>query len=239
MVNHGCGKSTLIRKSKTEFENGNVVIINGDEYRRYHPKSKEILGKSEEDYAFYTDADVRTWTSDIFEYATDNRYNVIFEGTMRTNRICDTIKRLKEKGYRIEVKALAVNGIDSIISTMERYERQVNSDGHGRRTTSESHRAAYIGMLDTLEEIERQGFCDSIEVLTRNEDVIYSKNDNGVYSKFNSCIKESIIRSREEQKPSNVDILRRIDAISKSRVARGKCKIEVESLTKELSEEYR
>lgn len=60
MVNQGCGKSTLIRKSKTEFENGNVVIINGDEYRRYHPKSEEILGKSEEDYAFYTDADVRT-----------------------------------------------------------------------------------------------------------------------------------------------------------------------------------
>lgn len=37
----GAGKSTL-HQLFTEVNQGNIVIINGDEYRRYHPRYKEI-----------------------------------------------------------------------------------------------------------------------------------------------------------------------------------------------------
>lgn len=232
----GAGKSVLIKNAKKEFEDNNVVIINGDEFRRIHPNSKEILSKSESDYAFYTDADVRVWTSDLFEKAIEDKYNLIFEGTMRTNRICETLKKLKNNGFSVKIKVLSVNGIDSIISTMERYEAQKNAEGHGRITPSESHRNAYYGMLDTLEDIEKEKCFDTLEISTRDGDIVYYNdlNENRVFSKYDLGIRETLIKSREELKPSIEEVEKRLKIISKSRENRGEKPLEVNDIIKNI-----
>ena len=43
----GAGKSVLIDNAKKEFDDNNVVIINGDEFRRMHPNLDEILEYAE------------------------------------------------------------------------------------------------------------------------------------------------------------------------------------------------
>lgn len=232
----GSGKSFLIKEAKGEFDDGNVVIINGDEYRRWHPDSKKILNNYEEDYAFYTDADVRTWTSNLFDKAITDKYNFIFEGTMRTQKICETLKTIKQAGFSIKIKALAVNGIDSLISTLERYETQKLAEGHGRVTPAESHREAYYGMIGTLREIEKSGNFDTLEILTRKGDIIYF-NDNlhkEIYSKYNLNIEETLIKSREEQTPSIEEIKRRIQAVSQSREKRGEEPINIQDIIEKI-----
>lgn len=233
----GAGKSVLIDNAKKEFDDNNVVIINGDEFRRMHPNLDEILEYAEEDYAMYTDADVRVWTSDLFEKAINDKYNIIFEGTMRTNRICDTLKKLKDNGFFIELKILAVNGIDSLISTMERYEKQKNAEGYGRITPSDSHRNAYYGMLDTLEDIESQKCFDTLEISTRNGDIVYYNDlkQNKIFSKYDLGIRDTLIKSREELKPSMEEVEKRLNNISKSRENRGEEPLQIDNIIEKIN----
>ena len=233
----GAGKAVLIDNAKKEFDDNNVVIINGDEFRRMHPNLDEILEYAEEDYAMYTDADVRVWTSDLFEKAINDKYNIIFEGTMRTNRICDTLKKLKDNGFFIELKILAVNGIDSRISTMERYEKQKNAEGYGRITPSDSHRNAYYGMLDTLEDIESQKCFDTLEISTRNGDIVYYNDlkQNKIFSKYDLGISDTLIKSREELKPSMEEVEKRLNNISKSRENRGEEPLQIDNIIEKIN----
>ncbi len=40
----GAGKSKIITLSENQFfKDGNVVVINGDDFRHYHPKAEEIF----------------------------------------------------------------------------------------------------------------------------------------------------------------------------------------------------
>ena len=233
----GAGKSVLIDNAKKEFDDNNVVIINGDEFRRMHPNLDEILEYAEEDYAMYTDADVRVWTSNLFEKAINDKYNIIFEGTMRTNRICDTLKKLKDNGFFIELKILAVNEIDSIISAMERYEKQKNAEGYGRITPSDSHRNAYYGMLDTLEDIESQKCFDTLEISTRNGDIVYYNDlkQNKIFSKYDLGIRDTLIKSREELKPSMEGVEKRLNNISKSRENRGEEPLQIDNIIEKIN----
>ena len=185
----------------------------------------------------YTDADVRVWTSDLFEKAINDKYNIIFEGTMRTNRICDTLKKLKDNGFFIELKILAVNGIDSLISTMERYEKQKNAEGYGRITPSDSHRNAYYGMLDTLEDIESQKCFDTLEISTRNGDIVYYNDlkQNKIFSKYDLGIRDTLIKSREELKPSMEEVEKRLNNISKSRENRGEEPLQIDNIIEKIN----
>lgn len=59
----GAGKSKIITLSENElFKDGNVVEINGDDIRRYHPKAEEIFKNHDKLFAKLTDPDVREWT---------------------------------------------------------------------------------------------------------------------------------------------------------------------------------
>lgn len=218
----GSGKSILIEQVIIELDKNEVVVINGDEYRKYHSKSKEILKNDEMDYAFYTDADVRDWTKRLFDKAINEKYNLVFEGTMRTDTICETLKRLKEQGFEVRVKAMSVNGLESYLSTLRRYEEQKNSDGHGRITPAKSHRDAYEGMLDTLEKIEKQGYFDTLEIFTRKKEVVYYNNNKEVKSKYKGLgIRETLDKSRKEQEPSIEEVKEELEWLIKSKRNRG------------------
>ncbi len=236
----GAGKSSLIRRSTEELGYNKVVVINGDEYRRYHPKSKEIMNNDEGDYAFYTDADVRDWTKRLFEKAINDKHNLIFEGTMRTTAICDTLKRLKRQGFEVRVKALSVSGLESYLSTLRRYEEQKNADGHGRITPSKSHADAYEGMIKTLEEIEKQGDFDSLEIVTRSGDTVYYNDKKEVKSKYDGLgIRETLIKSRQEQVPSLEQVKEQLEWLTKSKVNRGEEPYDIGEILEMLDEKQR
>lgn len=233
----GSGKSVLIEKGREEIGKDKSVEINGDEYRKYHPKVREILKNDEVDYAFYTDADVRDWTKILFDKAIDEKYSLVFEGTMRTKTICETLKRLKEQGFQVRIKAFSVNGLESYLSTLRRYEIQKNADGHGRITPAKSHRDAYEGMLDTLEEIEKQGYFDTLEIVTRKEEIVYYNDKKEVKSKYEGLgIRETLIKSRKEQEPSIEEVKEELEWLIKSKVRRGEAPYDIGEILKILDE---
>lgn len=168
----GAGKSTLIKYLQESGQAKDCLIINGDEYRNYHPHVQEIFQRYPQQMAEITDMDVRDWTQRVFQQAIKNRNNIIFEGTMRTNQICNTIRDLHEQGYKVNINVLAVNYFESKLSIYSRFEDLFERGEIARYSPPEAHDETYNRMLDTLQQIEDERQFDTITIYSRNKEVI-------------------------------------------------------------------
>ena len=88
----GSGKTGLNGYGKESFVDNNVIIINGDELKPFHPKMDEIVKLYPQFYTEITERESNTWTSELFDTALRQGYNIIFEGTGQNTRILETIK---------------------------------------------------------------------------------------------------------------------------------------------------
>ena len=190
----GAGKSTFIDQLINSEEGKDCLIINADEYRAYHPQIKEIYTKHPEEMASITDLDVRDWTQRIFALAIENRNNIIFEGTMRTPQICNTIRDLHSKGYEVNIHVMAVNFYESKLSTYSRYEEALKNGEMPRHTPPEAHDETYGKMLTTLQQIEDEGCYNKITIHGRDQDVNLTPKDGK--SRISSVM--AILKHREK-----------------------------------------
>ena len=166
----GAGKSGIIGYSTKMFEDDNVVIINSDEIKPFHPKSEEIAKLYPDLYTKITDQESNTWTSKLFEELRREKYNIIFEGTMKNNRIADeSITELEDLGYTVIVRGIAACDLESRISILERYEGQVATKGWGRLVVPAHHNQTYNGMPETINYIEENGKYNILEIFARGE----------------------------------------------------------------------
>lgn len=218
----GAGKSGIISYSRKMFDDGNVVVINSDEIKPFHPKSSEIAREYPDMYTSITDQESNTWTSRLFEETRNENYNIIFEGTMKNNRVADdAIQDLRKKGYTVIVRGLAVCDLESRLSILERYEAQVAHKGWGRLVVTDHHNQTYKGMPDTINYIEETGKYDVLEIFRRGKtpdtpEIIYGKINNETINKTKKCLeskkfvtvdnrtygytsaKDAILKEREE-----------------------------------------
>lgn len=194
----GAGKSGIISYSQKMFEDGNVVVINSDEIKPFHPKSEEIAKNYPELYTKITDQESNTWTSELFEETREEGYNIIFEGTMKNNRVADdAIENLIKRGYTVVVRGLAVCDLESRLSILERYEAQVATKGWGRLVVTEHHNQTYNGMSNTISYIEDTGKYDILEIFKRGETPDMPEL---IYGKINEQSNEKIKKSVENKK---------------------------------------
>lgn len=166
----GAGKSSIIGYSTKMFPDQNVVIINSDDIKPFHPKSQEIARLYPELYTKITDQESNTWTSRLFEELRREKYNIIFEGTMKNNRVADeAITELQQLGYTVIVRGLAVCDLESRMSILERYIGQLEKRGFGRLVVPEHHNQTYDGMPNTIDYIEKSGKYDILEIFERGK----------------------------------------------------------------------
>lgn len=160
------GKSGLNGYGENEFVDQNVVIINSDELKPFHPQIEEIAKLYPQYYTKVTDQESNTWTSTLFDTALRQGYNVIFEGTGKNARILGTIKE-KMQEYNVTVRGMAVNELNCLLSILDRYISQVETKGWGRLVTLEHFYETYEAMPHTIDEIEKSGVVDRVEVFKR------------------------------------------------------------------------
>ena len=102
--------------------------------------------------------------------AIDDRHNFIFEGTLKNDRILDRIKELKENGFAVIVRALAVPQLESLLTVHERYQKQMEVLTYGRLISIDHHNKAYAGIPAVVDKIEKSGLC-TVEVYTRGKQI--------------------------------------------------------------------
>lgn len=113
--------------------------------------------------AFYTDRDTGRWVEKAIAEAKALLVNIVIEGTMRDgNKVAETMQSLRETGYQIDARVLAVTWRLSEQGIPQRYENQKADHGVGRMTTPEAHKAGYEGMLKTLDRMEDQKLADQV-----------------------------------------------------------------------------
>lgn len=176
----GAGKSGLLEASKHDFADQNVVTINGDELRYYHPQYRAIQKADERRFAELTDPHARLWTKQLFDRTIDTHRNVVFEGTMReVGPITETMRRLRRAGYFVVARVIAASARDSMAGIHRRYEEQKAAKGFGRWSNVQAHDEAYQGMPVTVECIEQHQLADRLEVYDRRGRAIYENSLSG------------------------------------------------------------
>ena len=164
----GSGKTGLNGYACAQFTDNNVVIINSDELKPFHPRINELAKRYPEYYTKVTNQESNFWTDNLFDATVNGRYNIIFEGTGRNLKLLEKMIA-KMQGYRIIVRGMAVNELNCLMSIIERYEGQVKQKGWGRLVVLEHFYKAYNEMLENIQEIERLGVATSVEVYVRSD----------------------------------------------------------------------
>ncbi len=164
----GSGKTGLNGLGVNQFPNNNVIVINSDELKPYHPKIDEIAKLYPGYYTKVTNQESNDWTDSLVADSVSGKYNIIYEGTGRNIKLLQ--KMISEmQGYKIVVRAMAVNELNCLMSIIERYKGQLKHKGWGRLVTLEHFYKAYSEILDTIKQLEQMDEIDLIEVYMRGE----------------------------------------------------------------------
>ena len=119
------GKSGLARAILRQFPDKDFLFVNGDIYREFHPKAKELI-KYPDSYSAETQLFSNFFTEALIQEAITHRYNIIVEGTMRNADIpLRTALAFKEKGFRIEAFAIAAPALFTELGFYLRYQEEV------------------------------------------------------------------------------------------------------------------
>lgn len=179
----GAGKSSLVKIIRQNLER-NVLVINGDEFRRYHPDFDEIQEKYGKDAPKYTAEFSGKMTSLVIEKALKEGYNISVEGTFRTAETpIKTLDDMCRHGYETAVYIQTAPSEVSWQSTLERYE-QMKAVGEAPRYTDKAHHDLVI------------------ETLPKNADIVFSS---GKADRFVVYSREGLVfddRIHQGQMPS-------------------------------------
>lgn len=133
---------------------GDAAVINGDDYRRYHPNYRKLYAAYGSDSVSMTSAFSSAVTDGLIRQLSDAGRNLVIEGTGRTVEVPrSTAGLLTGKGYRVEIAVIAARPEVSLASTLLRF-YQMNEGGTIPRSTAlEAHDGivrALPGNLDVL-----------------------------------------------------------------------------------------
>jgi predicted ABC-type ATPase len=148
----GSGKSALAAEAAREFRgNGGAVVIDADRMREENPRYKQLSKEDPQNAADRTHKEAGEWATRLTMAAVEGRRNLVVDGTMRSpENIRELTNRLKENGYEVEARVMAVNPETSMTRARLRFEEQVAERGTGRFVNREQHDAANTGMVESV-----------------------------------------------------------------------------------------
>lgn len=172
----GAGKTKLARIIRERKED--YAVISGDDYRREHPNYKELQKLYKDDAVLKTQKFAGEVTENLIKILSNEGYNLIIEGTLRTKEVpLKTEKLLKEKGYETELSVIATKPELSYLGTLKRYEDMLEVGTIPRSTPKEHHDLVVNGILKNIELIYLENKFDEITIYNREGKNLYSKNE--------------------------------------------------------------
>ena len=201
----GCGKTVYIRSVKATPEGAGFVELSMDDYRSFHPLYAELEeaiaahweGRAEtnldspgSDIADFTQlfaGDVVDRIEDLVSGANgDPTYSLLYEWAMRASiEPLNAMRRLRSRGYRIEVRFISVNRRISLEACRQR-SAIMNSRGRVFRAIPDSFHQLSIERLPvSINEIWTIGFVkehliDAFQLIDRSGNVLWQNGDDGL-----------------------------------------------------------
>jgi predicted ABC-type ATPase len=173
----GAGKTGLQGTIIQNADLDAIAVINGDNFRSFHPDNEALLVKDDTLAAYHTGADVGAWVEQAIDHIKQAKANTLVEGTLRNPVV--TIKSAKgfaKAGYKTELHVVVAHKFFSKIRIFWRYLGQRQTAGFGRYTLKEAHDAAYDVLPQSLKSIVEAGVFDRIVLYTIEREVIFDSN---------------------------------------------------------------
>ena len=237
----GSGKSMIAAQAMKEL-GYNAVKIDADELRPYHKDYDSLQAAGVKNAPDLVHADAAKWAATLTQATMDQRYNLIIDGTMRDPQAIVTVAaRLRNSGYEVEGRVMAVNELVSTMHIHKRYEAQMEAQGVGRFSTKEQHDRSFSALPASLELLERNLALDKLTLFNRDGAAIYRNERDGNRLIDTPAARQAldIERGREMTNDEKRDLATGWGAIirqMKNRAAPGQ---EVDAVTKLATEEIR
>jgi len=172
----GAGKSTYY--STREDPVSNSVIINGDDYRRFHPNFSRIIRSDAEHMAERTQDFTNRVVERLITDLGNDGYNMIIEGTLRNPQVpINTCKELQSKGYNPDLVVVACDAEKAWISTIKRAEALQMQHEPVRLVPFDTYDYTVNQIPINIEIIEKEKCFNSISIVNRDGDYLYKTGD--------------------------------------------------------------
>lgn len=169
----GAGKSTFY-KDNSDVENS--IMINGDEYRKYHPRYNKIASEDIANMPVLTQAFTNSVVEHLINDLSDDGYNIIIEGTLRNPNVpIKTCQNLSSKGYETNLVVVAYDAVLSWESTIARADKMNKMGEYPRFVPINIYNETVSNIVKNLEIISDKKCFDTISVINRSGMVLYPK----------------------------------------------------------------
>ena len=168
----GAGKSNL-RKIIEQTSKKNLVI-DVDEFRKYHPNYFELYKKYGKDSAKYTHDFASAVADELVKKSIENKANVIIDGTLKSLKTPkERAKTYKKSGYYLELSTVVVKPEKSFLSNLMRYEELIEEKKIPRLAPKEIHDECVKNFPITVSELYTLKVFDDIKLYDRDKNCIY------------------------------------------------------------------
>lgn len=176
----GAGKSVFVKLAKNRL-NDNLLVIDGDQYRKFHPNFAKLQKLVGSDIAFVTGPFYGKMVRNILTKAMEHKYNVIIESTFKSvDSPLDYLKTLKANGYTTTVNIIAVDKEVAWQSTIERKEAMIAAGEPSRSVDRTYFDQTAANLAGNAEKVYKTGLVDKLEVRNRTNRLFDSRfNDIG------------------------------------------------------------
>lgn len=169
----GAGKSNIYHIARKRFSN-NIVELDCDAFRVYHPYYKEIKNIFGKDDAIKTNPFVFKAVDLLIEELSNEKYNLIMESSLNSpNSALDNGKNLPPKGYKVELQIMATPKQISWQGTIDRYNKELKNGGSPRAVSKEFHDKVVQNICKSLDTVKKSGLMSNILIYDRNKNCLY------------------------------------------------------------------
>lgn len=168
----GAGKTTI--QDIIQRQNPNIIVLDGDRFRAYHPNFDEIQEKHGEASANYTQKFSNSIVNALMKKFRDKRFNLIIEGTCRTAEVpLNTCRVLKEKGYSVNLAVMCTDKKTALQSTINRYNKMKSLGITPRAVPRDKFEETVKAIPENISLLYRSGEFDNILLFNRQNECLY------------------------------------------------------------------
>ena len=241
----GAGKSTASDEIYDKL-NGNCISINLDDYRKFHPKAREIYKKSvpnSDEYSIYTNDFMKNVGDGLLNKALENGYNVILEKTLKSDSVSKDLDKFVEKGYELNLYIVTCKKENSTIAAEQRYIdakaefQRNNTNPPPRKISLEFQEKCFSGLGKTAESLTQKYKFNEVKVIYRDKNfrqkAMFDNNDKTkcnkvehikplieklVYGKVISITQDEVNKIKNEVNKVGQKVLNSKDNIKNSKI---------------------
>ncbi len=202
----GAGKTTLHGLMRDYFS-GNQVTVNGDGFRSYHPRYRQLDKEYGPESVNYTAKWAGSMTEAVVEALSLVGYNLAVEGTLRTAEVpTKTATLLKERGYRVFLAVMAVKPEISLVSCQIRYEQMRIAGTVPRATDPEHHNLIIRQIVSNMRVLEQSDLFEGIYLVNRAKEVLYP--EEGLEGKASDALEQVLFGAWSREESIHYDYLK-------------------------------